>query len=151
LSTVSSVSLPKILFRGADLGDRAKKLSDMPRSAESAERILDSIVNQLQHQQRRVEMAAAEIPRAEANVARVQSIIDNVDRMQPWEWRSWKSALVDAKNGVQSAKDEFELANKAQLSFPEQQLRMEKLISGLLGISLEQTQSMVAKRLDKSA
>jgi hypothetical protein len=151
MSTVSSASLPKILFRGADIMDRAVKLSDIPGSAEGAERMLDSIVKQVQQQQRRVELATARIPNEEANVARVQSIIDNLDRVMPWERRAWQDGLIDAKNGVQSAKDEFELASKAQMSFPEQQLRMEKLISGLLGISLEQTQSMVAKRLDKTA
>jgi hypothetical protein len=50
-----------------------------------------------------------------------------------------------------SAQDELALAQNAQASMPEYHLRMQKLVAGLLGTSLDQVRSMYTERLNKLA
>jgi hypothetical protein len=65
--------------------------------------------------------------------------------------RAWQRELDSAQNGIRSAEDELALAQSAQASLPERQLHMPKLISGLLGISLDETRAMYTERLDRLA
>jgi chromosome segregation ATPase len=151
MSTMSPISLPNVV-RLVDSGARIVKVSELPGSAERANRLLDSIVADARHQEERVARANAEIPTAHANLQRVQAIIEDLPETTSAKERSaWQRELEGAQNGVRSAQDELALAQSAQASLPERHLSMQKLISGLLGISLDETRAMYSERLDTMA
>jgi chromosome segregation ATPase len=151
MSTVSAIPLSKV-FRIADSGLRPVHISELPGAADDAKRMLDSMVSQTQHREQRVQQANAQIVNAQSNLAHVQSIIEDLPgNASAKDRRDWQRELEGAQSGVMSAQDELALAQNAQASMPEYHLRMQKLVAGLLGTSLDQVRSMYTERLNKLA
>ena len=149
--SISSISLSNV-FRLADSGARTVKVSDIPGSAERAHQLLGNLVQETHWQHDRVHMAAARLSTAQANIARVEAIIEDLPATVSAKDRaSWARELEGARTGLREANDELGLATSVQAAAPDHILRMQKFIAGHLGISLDEAKSMYTERLNKIA
>ena len=152
ISAVSNASAPFAARRLIDSGAKIHKLSELPGSAERGMQLLEHIVADAGQVDKRVQSAAVYVSHSQANVLRVQNTIEALPgSSSAKERQAWNSELQSAQSNVQDALDEMELAQTARASLPERNLRMQKLIAGLLGVSPEEARSMYAGRLDKMA